>query len=79
MVNGEYEFYDGLIYKEQGWDYCTTQDRSFYTEIVEGMQPNGHSLIVNPKEGPKDIPQGTYDVGDGYYDPQTNILYEYDI
>ena len=29
-------------------------------------------------EGPKPIPEGTYDIGDGFYDPMKHIISKYD-
>ena len=29
-------------------------------------------------EGPKDIPEGTYDIGDGFFDPTKRIICDYD-
>jgi hypothetical protein len=34
-------------------------------------------LIVNHEDGPETIPHGTYDVGDGYYEPASNTVYSY--
>ena len=35
MIEGEYEYYDGLKYDSENWDYCQAHDRRFYTEIKE--------------------------------------------
>eukprot|EP00362_Geleiidae_sp_MMETSP1317_P001936 CAMPEP_0201282370 /NCGR_PEP_ID=MMETSP1317-20130820/5462_1 /ASSEMBLY_ACC=CAM_ASM_000770 /TAXON_ID=187299 /ORGANISM="Undescribed Undescribed, Strain Undescribed" /LENGTH=68 /DNA_ID=CAMNT_0047594809 /DNA_START=259 /DNA_END=465 /DNA_ORIENTATION=+ len=40
--------------------------------------PNGHALLVNEKVGPSGIPKGNYDTGDGYFDPKTLKIYNYD-
>ena len=77
-VDGEYEYYDGLIYDSQNWNYCQIPDRRFYTEIKEGLRPAGATLIVNNPNGPKATVPGTYDVGDGYYNMGKNMLYNYD-
>ena len=37
-VNGKFTFKDGLEYQENDWDYCTTADRRFYHERVNGFQ-----------------------------------------
>ena len=34
-------------------------------------------MITNEIEGVKDIPEGTYDVGDGYYDPVKRAIFDY--
>jgi len=78
MMEGEYEYYDGLKYDFDNWNYCTLEDRRFYTEIKEGLRPAGATLLVNKAEGPKTIPKGSYDTGDGYYVPQDNTVYNYD-
>lgn len=83
MISGKYFFYDNLEYvdgkkQEQPWDYCTNKDRSFYTEILKGLRPDGLTLITNDIKGPKRIPEGTYDIGDGYYDPVKRVVCEYD-
>jgi len=69
-VQGEYTFADGLKYQEAGWAYCTTEDRRFYSEILRGLKPAGVSQFsdVHP---PPIIPKGTYDCGDGFFDPKT--------
>lgn len=56
--------------EESTWDYCTHANRQFYTEISGGtLRPEGRTLLTNDIKGVKTIPIGTYDVGDGYYDP----------
>lgn len=66
-MEGQYFFHDDLKYDFDKWDYCTTTDRRFYTEIKkgnrrlsEGMRPEGQTLKVNSMSGPKPIPKGTY-------------------
>jgi hypothetical protein len=80
MIDGEYEYYDGLMYNSENWDYCQSHDRRFYTEIKEGLRPAGATLIVNDPAGPPRIPSGTYDagVGQGYYDPRRDQFFTYD-
>ena len=78
MKEGEYFFYDDLKFKDKEWDYCTIQDRRFYTEQLKGLRPDGKTLICNEMDGPKNIPEGCYDIGDGYYDPTKRIICNYD-
>ena len=40
-TGGVYTFHDGLVYKEDGWGYCTETDRRFYSEICHGIKPAG--------------------------------------
>ena len=77
-MEGNYFFYDNLGYADGSWEYCTIKDRKFYTETMKGLRPDGLTLITNDIKGPKTIPEGTYDIGDGYYDPNKRAIYEYD-
>ena len=43
-----------------------------------GIQPSGATQLTNDPNGPIEIPEGTYDVGDGYYHPIHSIIYSYD-
>ena len=67
-----------MEYKDQTWDYCTIKDRRFYTENLKGLRPDGLTLITNDIKGPKNIPEGCYDIGDGYYDPSKRVICDYD-
>ena len=78
LIEGEYFFYDNLQFKDKEWNYCTIQDRRFYTEQLKGLRPDGMTLICNDINGPKNIPEGTYDIGDGFYDPTKRIICKYD-
>ncbi len=78
LIEGKYFFYDNLEYADGNWEYCTIKDRKFYTETMKGLRPDGKTLITNHVGGPKTIPEGTYDIGDGYYDPTKRAIYEYD-
>ena len=42
-MQGEYTFGDGLTMSEGDWDYCDEDDRRFYTERLEGINPAGES------------------------------------
>ena len=35
-------------------------------------------MLTNDIKGPRKIPEGTYDIGDGYYDPVKSVICEYD-
>ena len=45
---------------------------------MKGLRPDGKTLICNDINGPKNIPEGTYDIGDGFYDPTKRIIFKYD-
>lgn len=38
LVKGTYFFEDDLEYKNKDWQYCTSADRRFWTEIQHGIQ-----------------------------------------
>ena len=46
--------------------------------MLKGIRPDGKTLIVNNIEGPRLIPAGTYDIGDGFYDPVKRMICNYD-
>eukprot|EP00331_Platyophrya_macrostoma_P020155 CAMPEP_0176464638 /NCGR_PEP_ID=MMETSP0127-20121128/36675_1 /TAXON_ID=938130 /ORGANISM="Platyophrya macrostoma, Strain WH" /LENGTH=211 /DNA_ID=CAMNT_0017857171 /DNA_START=14 /DNA_END=649 /DNA_ORIENTATION=- len=72
MIEGDYYFNDSLKYEVENWDYLTEdRDRRFFYERTEGFDP--YSLNRPLPE----IPEGTYDVGDGYYEPVASIVYTY--
>lgn len=77
-MSGNYFFYDNLPYENENWTYSTQKDRSFYTEVLKGIRPEGKTLQVNNIEGPRLIPTGTYDIGDGFYEPVKRMICNYD-
>mmetsp|Transcript_71897 Transcript_71897/g.222083 ORF Transcript_71897/g.222083 Transcript_71897/m.222083 type:complete len:188 (-) Transcript_71897:49-612(-) len=76
-VEGKYLFNDGLLYEDRNWQYVSQGDRRFYTEVLEGLQPAGQTLLTNEKVPPP-IPKGAYDYGSGYYDPVSEQIISYD-
>jgi hypothetical protein len=68
QVEGEYKFSDGLEYKAEEWDYCTTGDRRFKTEIEGGIRPAGQSQLTNSRDGDAKLEINQADAGDGYVD-----------
>lgn len=77
LIEGKYFFYDKLEFEDKTWKYSTQKDRRFYTEHLYSLRPNEQTLKVNDIGGPKKIPEGTYDIGDGYYDPVKRMICEY--
>ncbi|KAK6196243.1 hypothetical protein SNE40_001504 [Patella caerulea] len=75
-IEGQYTFADGLEFKENNWEYCDGYDRRFYTEICNGLQPAGRSQLTN-RVPPREIPEGCYDCGDGFYNPVTRVVQDY--
>ncbi|RDD43419.1 MORN repeat-containing protein 5 [Trichoplax sp. H2] len=76
-ILGKYTFEDGLDYDQTEWLYCDGYDRRFYTEICNGLKPAGRSQLTD-NEPPPSIPEGCYDCGDGFYDPKTRVVTDYD-
>ncbi|XP_019909149.1 MORN repeat-containing protein 5 isoform X2 [Esox lucius] len=74
---GKYAFSDGLEYRNKDWDYCDGYDRRFYTERCSGLKPAGVSQLTN-LDPPHVIPSGCYDCGDGFYDPNTRVITDYE-
>ncbi|XP_046757792.1 MORN repeat-containing protein 5 isoform X4 [Gallus gallus] len=69
---------DGLEYAAERWDYCDGYDRRFYTEICSGLRPAGISQLTN-LDPPRKIPEGCYDCGDGFYNPNTRTVTDYEL
>jgi len=78
MISGDYFFYDDLQFEKDMWDYCVGDDRRFNYERNNGIKPAGQTILTNNPDGENVIPQGTYDTGDGYYDPIRSLVYSYD-
>ncbi|XP_078128200.1 MORN repeat-containing protein 5 [Sander vitreus] len=70
---GSFTFADGLQYQEKDWDYCDGYDRRFYSERCNGLRPAGESQLTD-LHPPRLIPDGCYDCGDGFYDPNTRVV-----
>mmetsp|Transcript_13581 Transcript_13581/g.36357 ORF Transcript_13581/g.36357 Transcript_13581/m.36357 type:complete len:165 (-) Transcript_13581:162-656(-) len=78
VVKGEYAFKDGLPYDErEEWDYCNGVDRRFFSERVDGLRPAGDEQLTNEHPA-QPIPPGTFDIGRGYYDPNSKYVHAYD-
>ncbi|CAH4037979.1 MORN repeat-containing protein 5-like isoform X1 [Pieris brassicae] len=67
-------FADGLEYDDIDWSYCRMPDRRFTIEHKNGLQPAGQSYLT-PEQPSREVPQGYYDTGDGFYDPKTRVIY----
>jgi len=40
---GDFTFEDGLKYQEKDWSYCTSADRTFWSETSNGIKTGGIS------------------------------------
>ncbi|XP_040541444.2 MORN repeat-containing protein 5 isoform X2 [Gallus gallus] len=77
-AEGKFTFADGLEYAAERWDYCDGYDRRFYTEICSGLRPAGISQLTN-LDPPRKIPEGCFDCGDGFYNPNTRTVTDYEL
>ncbi|XP_031457785.1 MORN repeat-containing protein 5 isoform X2 [Phasianus colchicus] len=77
-AEGSFTFADGLEYAAERWDYCDGYDRRFYSEIRSGLRAAGISQLTN-LDPPRQIPAGCYDCGDGFYNPETRIVTDYEL
>lgn len=73
LKRSSFRFPDGLLY-EKKWKYCEMPDRSFQTEINEGLKPAGAEQLTN-KQPPIVLKPHCYDTVDGYYDSKTKCVY----
>ncbi len=78
LKSGNYYFFDHLKFEEKEWDYCQGEDRRFNYERNHGIKPAGQTQLKNDPLGEKPIPPGTYDTGDGFYDPIRSLVFSYD-
>lgn len=49
----------------------------FTIEHNKGLKPAGESYTT-ADQPPREIPEGYYDTGDGYFDPETKVVFKYD-
>jgi len=76
-VEGRYIFVDELAMDDISDPYCLPgKDRRFQTERLNGLRPAGRCQMTN-KEPPVTIPGGMYDVGKGFFDPNTEHVVDY--
>lgn len=70
----DYQFENGCMYNIK---YCQISDRRFHNELINGLNPAGRSYMTNNYPERK-IPKGCYDVVDGFYNPLTKCVYDFD-
>lgn len=78
LKSGDYYFFDDLKFEGNSWDYCVGNDRRFNYERNHSILPSGQTQLKNDPNGDKVIPPGTYDTGDGYFDPIRSLVFSYD-
>ena len=64
-----------LLLGEKIWNYCSTKDRRFYEEILEGLSLNGPFLLINSHTKKLVLPPNLYDCGSGFYDLEKNMIF----
>lgn len=77
LLSGKLFFSDNLLYKNKEWQYCTDADRRFWTEVQTGIQIQVGMPPQMTDETVKQIPEGTYDTGVGYYNSVDQCHYDY--
>nr|CAD7201436.1 unnamed protein product [Timema douglasi] len=74
LQSTSFHFSDGLSFRNvESWKYCKIPDRRFYKEHLLGLRPAGLSHLTQDTPT-RPIPEGCYDVGDGFYDPRTKCV-----
>lgn len=51
-------------------------DRRFQIELDNGIMPAGQEYLTNATD-PREIPEGMYDTGGGFYEPKRRLLIDY--
>ncbi len=54
------------------------EDRRFFHEVKEEIETHTTVHLAHEKGNLHEIPPGTYDVNEGYYEPIYSIIYTYD-
>lgn len=76
-VEGRYVFADGLAMDDTRDPYCLPgQDRRFQTERLYGLKAAGRCQLTNADPA-LEIPEGFYDHGKGFYDPDLKHVVDY--
>nr|CAD7570452.1 unnamed protein product [Timema californicum] len=74
LQSTSFHFSDGLGFRNvESWKYCKMPDRRFYKEHLLGLRPAGLSHLTQDTPT-RPIPEGCYDVGEGFYDPSTKCV-----
>lgn len=73
LNKGTYYYADNLEYNTDNWLYATDADRRFWTGIQYGIKLQEKPQLTD-KVPSVWIPEGTYDTGDGYFNPDGKIV-----
>ncbi|XP_030767265.1 uncharacterized protein LOC115891015 isoform X2 [Sitophilus oryzae] len=66
---------DNTPYRSQ---YCRMPDRRFQIEVTHDLAPAPKEFLTNAPNPPRKIPPGSYDTGEGFYDPVKKVMLDYD-
>lgn len=80
LVNGGFVFEDGLEYKkvtEKNWDYCSSNDPRFYSEIKDGIKNGDELRDATAHDHGHLLPKDCFDAIDGYYDALKHAVFDY--
>ncbi|KAK6315628.1 hypothetical protein J4Q44_G00131520 [Coregonus suidteri] len=69
--------YEGTWEKGISKHVCSILSVQFYTERCNGLKPAGESQLTD-LGSLRVIPDGCYDCGDGFYDPNTRVITNYE-
>ena len=75
---GRYLFPDNLEHVANMWRFCDGDDRRFYAEAAAGELAGLTREKKTAEDPPREIPDGLYDSGEGFYDPVSRIVIDYD-
>lgn len=78
LVEHSIFFKDGFKFEKENWDYCSETDRRYNSERNSKIAPLPTTQLGRRPEGMEPIPEQTYDVGYGFFDPVRNLVYSYD-
>ena len=79
LAEGGFIYDDGLVGRElrKEWDYCSSQDPRFYSEIKSGFELGGKLMHKTPHKLAPVLPPNCYEVIDGYYDPKRLAVFSH--
>lgn len=81
LESGKFIYEDKLEHKsidEDEWIYCSKKDPRFYIEIKNGLKIGDPLEYDTPHVTKPHIPDGCYDVIEGYYDPNKFAIFDYE-
>ena len=81
LTEGKFIYDDGLegrtLRRENDWNYCSSEDPRFHSEIKAGFELGQKLLLKTPVKIAPVLPPNCYDVIDGYYDPKRLAVFSH--